>query len=61
MFAVLMLMQWIAGIGVALWISPRTWAGTSWETHPHVWAALLLGAPTNLFPASSPGCGPARR
>jgi signal transduction histidine kinase/CheY-like chemotaxis protein len=52
MFAVLMLLQWVAGIGVALWISPRTWAGTSWETHPHVWAALFLGALTNLFPAS---------
>jgi two-component system sensor histidine kinase/response regulator len=51
MFAVLMVMQWLAGIGVALWISPRTWAGTSWETHPHVWAALFLGALTNLFPA----------
>jgi signal transduction histidine kinase/DNA-binding response OmpR family regulator len=52
MFAVLMVMQWLAGIAVALWISPRTWAGTSWETHPHVWAALVLGALTNLFPAS---------
>jgi two-component system, sensor histidine kinase and response regulator len=51
MFAVLMVMQWLAGIGVALWVSPRTWAGTSWQTHPHVWAALLLGALTNLFPA----------
>src|SRR5262245_55532123 len=51
MFAVLMVVQWLAGIGVALWISPRTWAGTSWETHPHVWAALFLGALTNLFPA----------
>ena len=51
MFAVLMVLQWLAGIGVALWVSPRTWAGTSWETHPHVWAALFLGALTNLFPA----------
>src|SRR6266436_5565636 len=44
MFALLMVVQWIAGIGVAYWISPRTWAGTAWEVHPHVWAALLLGA-----------------
>ena len=51
MFAVLMVVQWIAGIGVALWVSPRTWAGTTWETHPHVWAALFLGALSNLFPA----------
>jgi signal transduction histidine kinase/CheY-like chemotaxis protein len=51
MFAVLMVVQWIAGIAVAYWVSPRTWAGTAWQTHPHVWAALLLGGLTNLFPA----------
>jgi len=51
LFAVLMGVQWIAGIGVAYWVSPRTWAGTSWQTHPHVWAAIFLGALSNLFPA----------
>ncbi|PQO47844.1 ATP-binding protein [Blastopirellula marina] len=43
MFAWLMLSQWIAGLFIALWISPRTWAGLNSYTHPHVWAALVLG------------------
>jgi two-component system, sensor histidine kinase and response regulator len=43
LFAGLLAFQWMAAIAVALWISPLTWSGaTSW-THPHVWAALLLG------------------
>lgn len=52
MFAVLMVVQFFAGIGAALWISPRTWAGTVSEVHPHVYAALILGGLTNLFPAA---------
>jgi two-component system, sensor histidine kinase and response regulator len=50
LFVVLMLLQWLAAIGAALWISPRTWAGSFSETHPHVWAALLLGGLVTLFP-----------
>ncbi|HXG10085.1 MAG TPA: response regulator [Gemmataceae bacterium] len=43
MFVGLLLFQWLAGIALALWVSPRTWAGLSSQPHPHVWAALLLG------------------
>ena len=50
LFAVLMTLQWIAGIGAALWISPRTWAGSSSQTHIHVWAAILLGGAINIVP-----------
>jgi PAS domain S-box-containing protein len=50
-FAWLLLAQWVAIIGVALIVSPRTWAGTSYSTHIHVWAALGLGAAISLFPA----------
>ncbi|HYT92115.1 MAG TPA: histidine kinase dimerization/phospho-acceptor domain-containing protein, partial [Gemmataceae bacterium] len=50
LFAVLMIVQWVAGILVALWISPRTWAGAVSEIHPHVWAAVLLGGIVT-FPA----------
>ena len=35
--------QWLAGVGCALWISPHAWEGLSSHTHPHIWAALLLG------------------
>jgi two-component system sensor histidine kinase/response regulator len=43
LFAGLLLLQWLAGIAAAYWISPRTWAGSESQTHIHVWAALLLG------------------
>ena len=50
MFAVLMAIQWIGGIVIAYWISPRTWLGSSSRTHMHVWAAIFLGGAINLFP-----------
>ena len=52
MFAVLMPVQWLAGIAAALWISPRTWIGTTSETHFHVWAAIILGGVINLLPVT---------
>ena len=50
MFAVLMALQWIAGIAAALWISPKTWAGQYSQTHIHVWAAVFLGGVISIFP-----------
>ena len=50
MFAVLMAIQWVAGIAAALWISPKTWAGPDSQTHLHVWAAVFLGGAVSLFP-----------
>lgn len=49
-FAVLMTLQWLAGIATALWLSPKAWAGLSNHTHPHVWAALFLGGAITAFP-----------
>jgi PAS domain S-box-containing protein len=43
MFARLMIFQYFAGIALALWISPRAWAGRDSGIHLHVWAAVLLG------------------
>ena len=43
LFAGLLLVQWIAGIALALWISPLTWIGAVNEVHVHVWAAIFLG------------------
>ena len=42
MFAVLMVVQWLAGVGAATWISPRAWVGLDSQIHPHVWAAVVL-------------------
>jgi two-component system sensor histidine kinase/response regulator len=51
LFAVLMAVQWIAGIIFALVISPTAWYGTSSQTHLHVWAAIFLGGTISVFPA----------
>jgi PAS domain S-box-containing protein len=50
MFAVLMTIQWVAGVAAALWVSPKTWIGPDSQTHPHVWAALLLGGAISSLP-----------
>jgi two-component system sensor histidine kinase/response regulator len=49
-FAVLMALQWAFGIVAAVFISPRTWAGTTSHTHPHVWAAVFLGGAISALP-----------
>lgn len=50
MFAVLMTVQWLAGIAAAYWISPLAWAGHTSHTHPHIWASLFLGGAISVFP-----------
>lgn len=50
LFARLMIVQWVAGIVAALWISPRTWIGDTSQLHVHVWAAFLLGGAISGFP-----------
>src|SRR6202171_2101003 len=50
LFTILMLVQWAAGIAAAIWISPRTWAGSTSQIHLHVWLALLLGGALTSLP-----------
>src|ERR1043166_321670 len=52
MFAGLLIGQWVAAIGVALIYSPYAWDGLARSTHPHVWAALLLGGLVSAFPVA---------
>ena len=42
-FACLLILQWIAGISLALWFTPRTWIGQESVVHVHVWAAIFVG------------------
>ena len=49
-FARVMFLQWLAGIIVALTLSPQTWAGQSSQVHIHVWAAIFGGGVISLFP-----------
>jgi signal transduction histidine kinase len=44
LFALLFVLQWLAGIAMALWLSPLAWEGLDRHVHPHVWAAVFLGA-----------------
>ena len=50
MFVGLLILQWVAGIVAALWISPATWEGQYSQTHLHVWAAIFLGGMISGFP-----------
>jgi two-component system, sensor histidine kinase and response regulator len=50
LFAGLMALQWLAGIGVALWITPLTWIGATSSIHLHVLAAIFLGGALAAFP-----------
>ena len=50
MFAVLMAVQWLAGIVAALWISPQTWAGSTSQPSIHIWAAVALGGTISALP-----------
>jgi signal transduction histidine kinase/ActR/RegA family two-component response regulator len=50
MFAVLMTLQWIAGVAAAYWFSPLAWAGATSRPHIHIWAALVLGGAISSLP-----------
>ena len=50
MFAGLMVLQWVAGVAAALWVSPKAWEGSASYTHPHVWAGLFLGGVISSLP-----------
>ena len=50
MFAGLMVVQWLAGIGMALWVTPHTWIGAASSVHIHVLAAIFLGGVIAGFP-----------
>src|SRR6202030_1659535 len=50
MFAGLMALEWLASIGVALWITPLTWIGAASSIHLHVLAAIFLGGAISAFP-----------
>src|SRR6476659_6220167 len=52
MFAVLMVIQWVASIAAAFWISPRTWSGPASQLHIHVWAAIFLGGTITAAPVA---------
>ncbi|MCU1228028.1 MAG: Sensor protein, partial [Acidobacteria bacterium] len=50
MFAVLLVVQWLAAIATAVFFSPYAWAGRERAIHVHVWIALLGGGGLILLP-----------
>tara|TARA_R110002072_G_C7973568_1_gene535065 strand:- start:7735 stop:10014 length:2280 start_codon:yes stop_codon:yes gene_type:complete len=49
-FRVLLIVEWIAGILAAVWLTPETWDGDASRTHLHVWSAIVLGGLITCFP-----------
>ncbi|MEQ9500199.1 MAG: ATP-binding protein [Deltaproteobacteria bacterium] len=43
-FALLFVLQWVAGVIAAVTISPRTWSGSVPDVHPHLLLAVFGGA-----------------
>ncbi|MFZ2277471.1 MAG: ATP-binding protein [Prosthecobacter sp.] len=50
LFAKLMVMQWLGGIVIAMWISPMAWSGSKIQPLWHVWAAICLGGAISAAP-----------
>jgi len=50
MFAVLLVVQYLAGIIAALAVSPYAWEGKERVLHMHVWVAILGGAGIIILP-----------
>jgi hypothetical protein len=50
MFAILLVVQYLACIGAAYVVSPYTWAGKERVLHMHVWVAILAGAGITILP-----------
>lgn len=50
LFSWLMIFQWFFAVGLALWLSPKTWSGMNSQIHPHIWAAIFLGGIITSLP-----------
>ena len=50
LFARLLAFQWLAAIVGAVWLTPRTWSGSSSSVHFHVYLAIFFGGAISLVP-----------
>jgi PAS domain S-box-containing protein len=50
LFTWLMVVQWVLGVGVAVFLSPLAWAGKISTPHIHMYYAILLGGALSLPP-----------
>jgi len=49
-FRILLTIEWVVGILVAFFVSPKTWTGPISDTHIHIWTSIFLGAAIVLPP-----------
>lgn len=42
-FRTVLFLQWLAGIGLGLWFTPKTWVSDVSYIHPHLWQATVWG------------------
>lgn len=61
LLAALMGAEWLFGIALAVFVSPRTWAGTESSIHIHVWTAIFLGGAIVSLPVVLAVLRPGRR
>jgi two-component system sensor histidine kinase/response regulator len=52
LFASLLLLEWIAAVAFAVWVSPYTWASEPASIHVHIWVAIILGGLIVSLPLS---------
>ncbi|MDB5175061.1 MAG: hybrid sensor histidine kinase/response regulator [Phycisphaerales bacterium] len=50
LFGLLLVLQWVAGVVVAAWLSPAASLGPAHKIHPHVWVAVFLGGLISALP-----------
>ena len=49
-FAILMPIQWLAGILIAWFVSPLTWQGPKSDIHSYIWTAVVVGGVITVLP-----------
>jgi len=50
LFGIIFVVQWMAALIAARWLSPHAWEGRNQTTHMHVYAALVLGTLITALP-----------
>jgi signal transduction histidine kinase len=50
LFAGLLVLQWLACIFLAVWLSPFAWRGLDRYVHPHIWMAVGIGGLVTALP-----------
>ncbi len=50
LFAGLLILEWLAGIALAFWVTPQTWIGATSSLHIHVLVAIFLGGIISALP-----------